>query len=284
MDNVTPRTDADRGIRVTGVMSPASSPDSKQRQSSVSQRDRISQNRPNIARRQREQDDWGEGGNPYETIPSRFKTAQAARSTTGQLQQNKDIRPAPTRPPARSRTYSHDGQYRPTITYGPTPRGRLGRRTFRKISRHKSKTAVRVKSLRTSTLLASWVWTWYFTFQLPFAVISLIGLGLVAAVAREIDRWVPEAVVETTGRIIGWVVNPLELVLLLYTTVALFSLLMHLIMWGCYTVSGVRSLSGQSADAKQGAFVLGIFGLLIPAVNLLPLTIVWIKIVNAKPN
>ena len=164
--------------------------------------------------------------------------------------------------------------------------------------------AARVKVTVANAWITSWVLFFYFTIQLPFAILSSAGLGITAyiySVAESFTqttignllfyvfggalvRFIENAVVSAMNFFFGIAVDPMVLFLLPFLLVFALGLMQLILSWFVYSILGIKSLSGQAASAKVGLFLLAIVGTVVPFLNLLPLIALWTAIVWIKPK
>ena len=113
---------------------------------------------------------------PYETIERSFRAGQEACTTTGQIGNQPPIHR--THNPVRNHTtfYLND-PYNSAFTYGPARKTQKQRR--RKIGPStKQKVQDKARASAVTPLLLAWASFWYLGFQLPFAIISTLGMGI----------------------------------------------------------------------------------------------------------
>jgi hypothetical protein len=165
------------------------------------------------------------------------------------------------------------------------------------------KIATKAKVSTANAWINGWVGLFYLTIQLPFAIFSSVGLGVGVYVYSLIENNLGEgvanfivqsigegfntftgAVLTATLSLFGLDFNPLLLFLVPFLIIFTLGILQLVSAWFVYSVSGIRSLSGQSAAAKQATFILASIGLFIPVLNLLPLTSIWTAVVWWRPN
>ena len=238
---------------------------------------------------------------PYDTIDRGFRAKQEARTTTGQIGNQLPIHR--THDPVRKHTtfYLND-PYNSAFTYGPARKTQKQRR--RKIGPStKQKVQDRARASTVTPLLLAWASFWYLSFQLPFAIISTLGMSLAAAVygavsavvGEGVTRFLAENVLKEFDTLIGAVefvagnvfdiaFDPVLLFLIPFAVVLVLGLLNLIVIWGVFSIAGLNPLSGKSALAKMLLFLLALIGVAIPILNLFPFTALWCLLVWWKPT
>jgi len=146
---------------------------------------------------------------------------------------------------------------------------------------------------------------WYLTFQVPLAVVSAAGLGVVYAVYKIVDTYVGQTMVgealfyifgedsfEAIGnkiitvalRFFGIEFDPILLFMVPFSLVFLLGLFQLILTWFVYSVMRINSLSGKAGGIKGVMFVLAGIGYSIPILNLFPLIFLWILVVWIHPK
>jgi hypothetical protein len=165
-----------------------------------------------------------------------------------------------------------------------------------------------VKVSAANAWINAWVGFFYFTVQLPFAIMSTIGLGIAAYIYSLISTKKEE------GGIVGFAIQGIELLadatfvsmylaakkamawwygidvdpMIVFLVPFLFVLALGILQltlsWFVYSVSGINSLSGKAGAAKKVTFILAFVGLVIPVLNLFPLISIWTAFVWWRPR
>lgn len=247
-----------------------------------------------------------ERGNPR-NIPTheRYAASQEERTTSGKYMQN-------LRDGTRNVQAEFESADRAAINATKRTRGgRMVRNSAAYTARkRKRKTSLgaqawdKGKVSVANTWINFWVMFWYLAFQLPFATVSTVGLGMGYAAFQLAESFGEtlvggtlyyvfgnETVVSAGSRIITAALelfniyfNPILLFIGPFALVFLFSLLQLLLCWGTYSLFGIKSLSGQSSGAKQITFLIALFGIFLPILNLFPLISLWTVVVWWKPR
>jgi hypothetical protein len=136
--------------------------------------------------------------------------------------------------------------------------------------------SAQLRTARLAWWLGAWaMWVWL-TFQLPFALLSLVFFGLQAVVD---GTWVGQAIAGALGIVNSAVsifggnipqVTPLSIGVALLFLVFGISLFFLLITAFAFLLTGQKPLFGNRATAKMGAFLLCLIGYAIPGLNLFP--------------
>jgi len=144
----------------------------------------------------------------------------------------------------------------------------------------------RARDLRVNWWLGAWaVWFWL-TFQLPFAMLSLVFLGMQAVVE---GTWIGQAlaaaagVVESAVSLFGGslaLATPISIATGLHFLVFGLSLFFLLITMFVYALSGQSPLWGTRSTAKVGAFLLCLIGYSVPGFNLFPWVLGYILVMS----
>ena len=171
--------------------------------------------------------------------------------------------------------------------------------------------AARLKVTAANGWITGWTTFWYVTVQLPFALMSSVGIGVAAMVLSYIS-YIEESsragwfVVQAIGALAGLVtdtfssvsgaleeitffftgirVNPVALFAIPFIFLLGLGILQLMIGWFVYSLLGIRSLSGSFATAKVGLFILAAFSVVTPILNLFPVIMVWTILVWFKPR
>jgi hypothetical protein len=149
--------------------------------------------------------------------------------------------------------------------------------------------------------------TFYLLIQLPFAILSTVGVGAAAYVysvaasfgiadsaigrllqgtfgTETITGTFSKVVKVITGIYLGIEIDPIMLFLIGILLVFCIGLLCMSFCWLAYSIAGVRSLSGKWAAGKIALFIFACIGLFIPVINLLPWVNMWTAVVWLRPN
>jgi hypothetical protein len=151
----------------------------------------------------------------------------------------------------------------------------------------------RASTVNTSAL--SWQVPLWLFLQLPFAIMSVIAMGVVAAVDNitsgegGILSWIASKALkaaDTIAKTFGIDFSHIALDLWLMTMVFVLAvgLLSMLFMCLFYLMSGMRPLSGEGAGLKIGMFLLAIIGYSTPLLNMFPFIILWMVAVWWYPR
>jgi hypothetical protein len=148
----------------------------------------------------------------------------------------------------------------------------------------------------------SWAMFWYLSFQLPFALISTVGLGMAGAVYVYIKESslgfalpaIEGAITYTSSQlnaIIQWALSlfginfdPVTLFIVPFALVFLLCTFQLILVWTIYSLSGIKSLSGERSGVKNIMFLIAGVGVVIPILNLLPLIFLWMVVVWRYPK
>jgi len=163
----------------------------------------------------------------------------------------------------------------------------------------------RLKVTTANTWIGGWAVFWYLSFQLPLAVISAAGLGILYAVYAIVDTFVGETVVGTAVffifgedsfaaigskvvsvalKVFGIEFDPILLFMVPFTLVFLLGLVQLILSWFIYTTLGIKSLSGKAAGIKGIMFMIAGIGYAIPVLNMFPLIFLWMVVVWIHPK
>jgi len=163
----------------------------------------------------------------------------------------------------------------------------------------KSTTLKLIAKVKASTINASimaWGGGLWFMVQLPFALISLIMLGLAGTVSgatqsSSILGWAAGAaskIVEGAAAIVGIDASLTSISTSLFTVTYLLVLAVGLITiftaFLQYTLAFLNPLSGEMAGLKHGTFLLVLFGYSTPLLNLFPWILLWMAVVWKYPK
>jgi hypothetical protein len=156
-----------------------------------------------------------------------------------------------------------------------------------------------IAKTKASTINASimvWGGSLWFTVQLPFAIISLIMLGIAGTVkgatqASGILGWaatVANKIVEGAAYIVGIDTSLTAISTSFFTVTYLLILAIGLICIFAaflqYTLAFLKPLSGEMAGLKQGTFLLVLFGYSTPLLNIFPWILLWMAVVWKYPK
>jgi len=146
----------------------------------------------------------------------------------------------------------------------------------------------------------------YFTFQLPFALISAVGLGMAFAVYTSLQA-LPGgeyilSVIEAAGEffyqtgtmaqaIVKWGLSlfgidfdPFLIFGFGLAAVFIFGILQIAIALAIYMPLGIKCLGGKSSGMKWVLFGFACFGMFIPFLSLLPWVLFWVGFVWLRPR
>ncbi len=194
--------------------------------------------------------------------------------------------------------------------------GKATRRVGTQINRSSSgivgSSIARAKATRTNFTIWAWglfIWT---TCQLPFAIATVIFLGIVQVVADIINYITPNANEEGTSfwasigsklfssvlsvadllfQMVKWltgidlyVFNPANFAMLTYMITWAIGISTLLAIGMIYLFAGFNSLSGRGASLKLGTFLVAFIGYSIPLLNIFPWFIFWTMAVWRYPK
>lgn len=171
----------------------------------------------------------------------------------------------------------------------------------------RSLSKVRVTSVNTG------IWSWgifsWLIFQLPFALLSIVFLGLaglvdsltsstqtnksgdfVGFIAKGVAygfSTLKKAVAATVNLITGFdinLLNPENFFMLTYMVVFFFGMFTLLLIYIIYKLAFLHPLSGRGAGMKKGFLLLAIIGYSVPILNLIPWFIFWTMAVWWRPR
>jgi len=146
----------------------------------------------------------------------------------------------------------------------------------------------------------------YFTFQLPFALISSAGLGMAFAAYSYLTSVLGEGITQTlingitiiatssttAAQVIGNIANalfgitfdPFTVFGFGLIAVFIFGILQIAIALAIYMPLGIKCLGGKSSGMKWVLFGFACFGMFIPFLNLLPWVLFWVGFVWLRPR
>jgi len=184
------------------------------------------------------------------------------------------------------------------------------RRVKHKKNKEVATVADRVQAVTISRWVSAWMWWIYLSLQLPFAVLSIIGLGAAYAVdiilaqtqdgaslgelatyyvvlgAEKLTSFTPLGLTKLVSeRVLGIPFDPILFFMIGFALIALIIGVLHfLIVWFAYSVNGIHSLSGEKAGKKMFFALLFIVGASIPGLNLFPVFHLWLGTVSLHPK
>ncbi len=154
----------------------------------------------------------------------------------------------------------------------------------------------RTKATANNVSIMMWGGTLWFSFQLPFALISLAMFGISSAVHTAVNAsgfisaaaWLANKVVSGVSSVFGFDVNLLEMAdsffLVTYLLVLAVGILSIFVAYLQYSLSFLRPLSGEMAGLKIGVLLLAVAGYSIPLLNLFPWILLWMAVVWKYPK
>jgi hypothetical protein len=198
-------------------------------------------------------------------------------------------------------------------TYAPASENQYRTRNVpqvRKRVKHKEKKAskaeIKIARLKLTAIngwIISWVIFWYLAIQLPFAMLSAVGLGMAYTVYQTINNILGERTANyvvsgmlNTGEKMSSVISylaktifqlPFDPMLIFITPFALIFLLnifQLLITWFIYNLAGIKALSGNRGGLKNIMFIIAGVGCIAPILNMFPLILLWIIFVWKYPK
>lgn len=146
---------------------------------------------------------------------------------------------------------------------------------------------------RINMMSFSWIGYLWLMVQLPFAILSVITLGIVGAIdslgGGGFFSWVIGGILEGVNAItsiFGVDFTKIALILFMVFQVIIMALGMIciLIMYFQYIMGGINPIFGKSSSAKVGALILTIIGYCMPILNLFPFIFFWMSVVWWKPR
>ncbi len=262
--------------------------------------------------RQRINDDWeyleepALSHNPStdELFNKTYKSSGLQATTSSNIRNPKKIN-SEAGNDATTNTYKAKSSYGQTYNdfdsydddYGPKAKDKKV-----KIPGGRTSPILRLKANIEASRIIFWVGQKYIMLQLPFAILSIIGLGASLYLSGDfsnsgnststglVDSAV-SAVVGATDIVVRGVANFFGAG---YLTFALFAIPhMFVLSLGIFvlmtvyiqfTMKSIKPLSGDHASAKIGTFLLAILGFAIPILNLFPIILFWIFTVRKYPK
>ena len=187
-----------------------------------------------------------------------------------------------------------------------------GSRKLRRISDNSSNKIVRkgaryaAAKLKVSTInmwVGSWATFWYLSFQLPFALVSIAGLGMGAIVYQTVASVIGETATNlvlktlyatgaSTAELIksaselafGFSFDPIILFIAPFALIFMLGVFQLVLVWTIYNLAGIKSLSGERSGVKNTMFLIAGIGMVIPVLNLFPLIFLWMMVVWKYPK
>jgi len=187
-----------------------------------------------------------------------------------------------------------------------------GSRKLRRISNNSSNKIVRkgaryaAAKLKVSTInmwVGSWATFWYLSFQLPFALVSIAGLGMGAIVYQTVASVIGETATNlvlktlyatgaSTAELIksaselafGFSFDPIILFIAPFALIFMLGVFQLVLVWTIYNLAGIKSLSGERSGVKNTMFLIAGIGMVIPVLNLFPLIFLWMMVVWKYPK
>lgn len=154
----------------------------------------------------------------------------------------------------------------------------------------------KAKATTINASIMAWAGGLWFTLQLPFALISLVMLGMAGMVAGAksaggILGWATtaaSAIVEGAAAIVGIETDLVSISTSFFTVTYLLVLAVGLLtifaVFLQYTLAFLKPLSGEMAGLKQGTFLLVLFGYSTPLLNIFPWILLWMVVVWKYPK
>ncbi len=154
----------------------------------------------------------------------------------------------------------------------------------------------RAKATSVNASIMVWGGSLWFTLQLPFALISLVMLGLAGVIngateANGILGWAAstaEKLIAGAASIVGIDASLTGISTSFFTVTYLLVLALGLLSIFAaflqYTLAFLKPLSGEMAGLKQGTFLLVLFGYSTPLLNLFPWILLWMAVVWKYPK
>lgn len=146
---------------------------------------------------------------------------------------------------------------------------------------------------RISVASFSWIIYLWLMVQLPFAILSIITLGIVGAIdslgGGGFFSWVIGGIIEGVNAVtslfgVDFVKIALTLFMVFQVIILALGLICILIMYFQYIIGGINPIFGKSSSAKVGALILTIIGYCMPILNLFPFIFFWMFVVWWKPR
>ena len=233
-----------------------------------------------------------------------FRKQRESQTTTGRL--NRTDRPEndPYRSELQYGQPAREGQH----DQGPWVAAR-SRRSSKKVNHKNSaayKTGKTLARLRVSTInvwVGSWATFWYLSFQLPFALVSIAGLGMGAIVYQTVASVIGETATNlvlktlyatgaSTAELIksaselafGFSFDPIILFIAPFALIFMLGVFQLVLVWTIYNLAGIKSLSGERSGVKNTMFLIAGIGMVIPVLNLFPLIFLWMMVVWKYPK
>jgi hypothetical protein len=165
------------------------------------------------------------------------------------------------------------------------------------------KLIARLKLAPINAWVGGWAVFWYLTFQLPFALISAVGLGMGAVVYQYVRGVLGERITDdivsgllTAGGFSNAVIeyvakdifqlsfNPMLIFIVPFALLLLLAIFQLILTWFIYSLAGINSLTGEKAGVKNTMFLIAGVGVVIPVLNLIPLMFLWVIVVWKYPK
>ncbi len=153
----------------------------------------------------------------------------------------------------------------------------------------------RVKATTINVSALSWGMSLWFFVQLPFAVLGIITLGVVAGVESITSG--EGGILATIGKWVGQIASALatfvgldfaEYAMAIFTASYLIAMIVGLgtllVVYVQYELGGLRPLSGQASGMKMGALALAVMGYCLPFVNVFPFVLLTMATVWLHPR
>jgi hypothetical protein len=205
-----------------------------------------------------------------------------------------------------------------SINQGRTRARQTFQKTGKSLVRRKKITATKVAGRLAARAVTVSIWSWAFWiwmwFQVPFAIVSILFMGLTEAIYQFSLTVQPDAegsfaasaiaagVAKVTAFLLNTVAAVVDAVMELTLGFKLsdlnpanFFMMTHVLVmlmgWGTllaigiiYTISAQKSFSGRGASGKNAMFLVALIGYSIPILNLFPWFFLWTLMVLKNPR
>jgi hypothetical protein len=149
--------------------------------------------------------------------------------------------------------------------------------TVNKAGKIVGKTIAKSKVSANTTAIFTWYGNVWLFAQLPLSIIGLLGLALFFMAEDSV-------LVSTMTWLAGWDDLGISIFILTYAINFVIGVFSFLIMYMEYTMSLIKSLSGNKDSLKTGAIVIALLGYATPIANIFPWLFIWVAVVWKYPE
>ena len=176
-----------------------------------------------------------------------------------------------------------------TVAYTNTPRNTQAKvREKEHLKKSLRKKGYKARALQVNIGIVTTGLSLWLLYQLPFALINIISLGMAEAFhfiqsGLRVEE-TGNVIVRTAGRVWNFAVDfvaavtaflPMTFFMVTYLALMAFGILMLFTMYFLYTLRGLNPLFGDGGGTKLGMFLLAIIGYSLPVLNIVPWFLFW---------